>query len=208
MTELREQIDRIPCPECRARGCNGKYVPVGKGGCADAALCDCGCHDTLIEKLMDKMKRELEYLLLQMYPQTSFITRLRDNPEWDAFWDKPELHAGILALIKQEKVQPLIEQAVQQGDEELREKMAKKLEAIWYSHDLPDIWNLMADRIFTLIKQAGYVKLSPDQSLPEPSVETMSYENAAKNINCWVQRVSYSLGLQDMLRDGWRKVKL
>lgn len=108
--------------------------------------------------------------------------------------------------------------------DKLREKIAK---IIWLdgadwgnSYDpgcetaSPPIEFNQVDQILTLIKEAGYVKLADDQSLPEnPKANTKLgnidyhyirgklYYRAFDNIH-----TVYKQAQQDMLKQGWRKV--
>ena len=53
------------------------------------------------------------------------------------------------------------------------------------------------DQILALIKQAGYVQLAEDQSLPQNPFRDISFQQA----------VGWDVGKMDMLKAGFRRVK-
>ena len=61
-----------------------------------------------------------------------------------------------------------------------------------------------ADQILALIKQAGYVKLSDDQSLPVPDNKPVFLSKDMKE----VYDTAYSIAQDDMLKAGFRRVEL
>jgi len=67
---------------------------------------------------------------------------------------------------------------------------------------LPDYQGKMglALQILSLIKEAGYVRLSPDQSLPQAKV------NYSDSLEDTMLQASYRVAQQDMLKANWRKV--
>jgi len=66
------------------------------------------------------------------------------------------------------------------------------------------------DQILAAIKEAGYVKLADDQSLPSPNYyKTVNPNQLAREKELWQCRVAgYSDAIQDMLKAGFRRVEL
>lgn len=94
--------------------------------------------------------------------------------------------------------------------DELMEKIAYEI-AYWEHLDQNERWKdvrsrwlVRADRILILIEEAGYVKLSEDQTppcnCPAPSII---------NLNTYPegQRFGYYQAMTDMLKAGWRRVE-
>ena len=89
-------------------------------------------------------------------------------------------------------------------DEELREKMAeiiRKGEGIWnYGHTTKEILALVKE----WYKEAGYVRLAKDQSLPRSRYGEYQ-ESAAGKIFIPTET---KVDPDDMLKVGWRKVEI
>ncbi len=81
-------------------------------------------------------------------------------------------------------------------EEELREK----IRTILYRSNKEDA----TDQILALIKQAGYIKLADDQSLPEPDIEKSNLSRFGKN---WYT-TGYMECRGEMLKAGFRRVEL
>jgi len=82
-------------------------------------------------------------------------------------------------------------------EQELRERLFKLIDTQAYGGFL------LVDQILALIKEAGYVKLAENQSLPfrAPNCEC---------VDCW-SSIRYLHEIQDgekMLKEGWRKVEI
>ena len=97
-------------------------------------------------------------------------------------------------------------------EQELREKIARELWRKSVSDrgfdarrweevldDTKEYWLSCADIALALVKEAGYVKLDKDQSLPK-----IPYDLSDEYCSYY----GYSGGQQDMLKATWRKVKL
>mgnify|MGYP001617390761 CR=1 FL=1 len=88
-------------------------------------------------------------------------------------------------------------------DKVLRENIGKCIFQVYYAH-LPfqEVFSLasleVADTILTLVKEAGYVKLAKDQSLP-----VFSFSEEPPNMRFGSQQAQ-----QDMLNAGFRRLEL
>jgi hypothetical protein len=103
---------------------------------------------------------------------------------------------------------------------ELYQQAREKLAKVYYSkgYSLMD-WDTsphreaylaIADQILALIKEAGYVRLADDQTLPEIGCENglgICGGDGECNANCWLKipRAKY-VAQQDMLNNNWRRV--
>lgn len=93
--------------------------------------------------------------------------------------------------------------------EELRERIAHWLQKHtdyagnleWYEfdEDAQEGFRCRADQIHALYKEAGYVQLAEDQSLPQVTEQ-------ARTDHKWV--AAFTCGITEMLKAGWRKVEL
>lgn len=85
-------------------------------------------------------------------------------------------------------------------DEELREKIQEIL------RDKTLTQYEKADQILTLIKQANYVRLDPDQSLPENPYHPNPLREYDHQITD-AGMIGYGEAQQDMLKAGFRKIE-
>ena len=86
-------------------------------------------------------------------------------------------------------------------EEELKEKIIARFRRICDLGRYPA--ELQVANIFDWFKQAGYVQLDPDQSLPE----TPQFDNCQLANVCCISLVSkYQLAQQDMLKANFKKV--
>lgn len=74
-----------------------------------------------------------------------------------------------------------------------------------------DVCHIACKSILALIREAGYVKLAEDQSLPiNPNKEEREAKEQSlhQDIEADLPEVEYWQGQQDMLKAGWRKVEI
>ncbi len=92
--------------------------------------------------------------------------------------------------------------------EQLREKIAKVIRDKPYKcqvcEQIGNCAECLADQILALIKEAGFVGLDPDQSLPDIPLLTTRHDDPGY-LDGWIRNASEKTQ-QDMLKAGWRKV--
>jgi len=89
---------------------------------------------------------------------------------------------------------------------ELREKIVRIIGQLGDEYYIPLNASLkeVTDQILALIKEAGYVRLSQDQSLPELNLPTLSGNRSLEiTITSFAKKIR-----GDMLKASWRKVEL
>jgi len=94
------------------------------------------------------------------------------------------------------------------NQDELRRKIAEVL-AKWYGDHNIDI--RIIDRILALIKEAGYVKLAKDQSLPEnpyPRMTQCADEDGAIQTFTNPDWMKFHMAEDAMLQSGFRRIEL